>query len=92
MPSFDEIGPPVPVKFLSVFTIYGHGSHLRHVTWIISIHINSNFPWMFHVKFDLIGQAVLEKKKFKYYGDIHMRIYFSKFDKHQSLIFHTTQC
>ena len=33
IPSFVEIGPPVPEKdFWSVFTIYGRGGHLGHVT------------------------------------------------------------
>ena len=30
-------------RFLKVFTIYGHGGHLGHVTWIIYIHIGSPF-------------------------------------------------
>ena len=29
--------------FLKVFTIYGHGSHLGHVAWIIYIYIGSPF-------------------------------------------------
>ena len=41
MPSFVEIGPPVPEKkIFEGFTIYGHGGHLGHVTWIIYIHID----------------------------------------------------
>ena len=39
MPSFVEIGSPVPEK--KGFTIYGHGGHLGHVTLIIYIHIGS---------------------------------------------------
>ena len=41
MPSFFEIGPPVPVKkiFEGFCTIYGHGGHLGHVNLIIYIHI-----------------------------------------------------
>ena len=46
--SFVKISPPVPEIFKSVypfleifedffFTIYGHGGHLSHVTWIIYI-------------------------------------------------------
>ena len=33
MPSFIEIGPPVPEKkiFEGFFSIYGHGGHLGHV-------------------------------------------------------------
>ena len=34
-----------------VFTIYGDGGHLGHVTWIINIHIASNFLRMLHIKF-----------------------------------------
>ena len=30
--------------FLMVFTIYGHGGHLGHVTWIIYVHIG--FPFL----------------------------------------------
>ena len=29
--------------FWRVFTIYGNGGHLGHVTWIIYIHISSPF-------------------------------------------------
>ena len=34
-----------------VFTIYGHGSHLGHVTWTIYINFGSPFPRMLHIKF-----------------------------------------
>ena len=53
MPSFVEIGPSVLEKkiFLRVFTIYGHGSHLGHVTWISYLHIGSPFLLMLHIKF-----------------------------------------
>ena len=37
--------------FLRFFTIYGHCGHLGHVTWIINIHIASNFLRMLHIKF-----------------------------------------
>ena len=30
-------------RFLNVFTIYGRGGHLGHVTWIIYIHFRSPF-------------------------------------------------
>ena len=38
-------------RFFIVFTIYGHGGHLGHVTW--AIYINFRFPFlrMFHMKF-----------------------------------------
>ena len=34
---------PRPLGSLKVFTIYGHGGHLGHVTWIIHIYIGSPF-------------------------------------------------
>ena len=37
--------------FLKVFTIYGHGSHLGHVTWTTYIHFPFPFPRMLHIKF-----------------------------------------
>ena len=44
-PSFVEIGPPVPEKTIfMVFTIYGHGGHLDHVTWTILYKLLFLFP------------------------------------------------
>ena len=37
--------------FFKVFTIYGHGSHLGHVTWTIYINFLSHFPRRHHIKF-----------------------------------------
>ena len=37
---------------LRVFTLYGHGSHLGHVTWSLRIIFRSPIPWMLHMKFD----------------------------------------
>ena len=53
MPSFIEISPPVPEKKILnfFFTIYGHGGHLGHVTWIINIYIGSHFLLILHIKF-----------------------------------------
>ena len=53
MPSFVEIGPVVLEKkiFEGFFTIYGHGGHLGHVTWIFYIHISYPFLLMLHIKF-----------------------------------------
>ena len=53
MPSFVEICQPVLEKkiFEEFFTIYGHGGHLGHVTWIFYIHIGSPFLLMLHIKF-----------------------------------------
>ena len=53
IPSFIVIGPPVPEKkiFLMVFTVYGHGGHLGHVTWTIYINFRSPLLRMLYMKF-----------------------------------------
>ena len=53
IPSFVEIGPPVPEKkiFERFFTIYGHGGHLGHVTRIMSSDFHFLVPESFHTKF-----------------------------------------
>ena len=38
-------------KIFKVFTIYGHGGHLGHVTWTIDINFCSPFPRRLHIKF-----------------------------------------
>ena len=40
-------------SFIKVFTIYGHGSHLGHVTWTIYANLNSPFLRMLHMKFSI---------------------------------------
>ena len=37
--------------FLRVYTIYGHGGHLGHVTLILYIHIDSPILKMLYMKF-----------------------------------------
>ena len=37
--------------FLKVFTIYGHGGHLGHVTWTIFTNFRSPFQRRLHIKF-----------------------------------------
>ena len=37
--------------FLKVFTIYGRGGHLGHVTWTIYTSLSSSFPRRLHIKF-----------------------------------------
>ena len=37
--------------FLKVFTIYGHGGYLGHVTLFICINFHSHLPINFHEKF-----------------------------------------
>ena len=39
------------VDFLRVFTIYGHGGHLGHVTSIMSSDFHFLLPESFHTKF-----------------------------------------
>ena len=52
VPSFIEIGPPVPEKiFEGIFTIYGRGSHLGHVTSIMSSDFHFLVPESFHKKY-----------------------------------------
>ena len=36
--------------FFKVFTIYGHGGHLGHVTWTIYTNFGSPFPRRLHIK------------------------------------------
>ena len=33
---------------LVVFTIYGGGGHLGHVTWILQSNFRSPYPWLLH--------------------------------------------
>ena len=49
------------IRFLSLFTIYGHGSHL--VQWCKTIWTNCQHPFYRNMK--KMGQAVSEKKTFK---------------------------
>ena len=51
MPSFKIIGLFVLEKTFKVFTIYGHGGHLGHVTWNIYINFISSLPRWRHIKF-----------------------------------------
>ena len=37
--------------FLKVFTIYGNGSHVGHVTQLICINFHSHSPLSFHMSF-----------------------------------------
>ena len=37
--------------FLVVFTIYGRGGHLGHVTWISRSNFRLPDPWILHIKF-----------------------------------------
>ena len=37
--------------FFKVFTIYGHGGHVGHVTQLICISFHSHSPFSFHMSF-----------------------------------------
>ena len=39
--------------FLKVFTIYGHGGHLGHVTCTIYVHFLSHCPRRLHMEFGI---------------------------------------
>ena len=58
MPSFKIIGLLVRTKnVLKGFTIYGHGSHLSHVTWTSYINFRSPFPRRLHIKLGFAWQS-----------------------------------
>ena len=62
LPSFVEIAPPVPEKkLLKVFTIYGRGGHLGHVTSIMSSNFHFLVPESFPTTFGSERQVVSEK-------------------------------
>ena len=52
--------------FLRVFTIYGHGGHLGHVTRIMLIDFHFLLPESFHTKFGLEWPSSSEKIRFEF--------------------------
>ena len=61
-----EIGLPVLEKMiLRVFTIYGHGGHLGHVTSIMSSDFHFLVPESIHKKLVQIGTVASEKIRFE---------------------------
>ena len=67
IPSFEEIGLPIPEKkIFRVFTIYGHGGHLSHVTSIMSSDFHFLVSESFHENLVLIGEVVSEKIPFEF--------------------------
>ena len=50
-------------KIFKVFNITGHGSHLGHVTWMLTFPIP--FAWRLHVYLTELGPAVSEEKPFE---------------------------
>ena len=55
------------MTFLKVFTIYGLGSHLGHVTLNIWTNLHPNIPWRYHRKFGFKrpSKVFLVEKKFE---------------------------
>ena len=49
---FHDNQPTASEEFLRVFTLYGHGSHLGHVTWTPRRNFHSPIPWMLNMKYD----------------------------------------
>ena len=50
------------------FLLFSHCNHLGHVTLTIYANFDSPLLRMLQIKLALIGQTVLEKKMFEYYG------------------------
>ena len=77
IPSFVEIGPLVPEKkiFGGVFTIYGRGGHLGHVTSNMSSDFHSLYLKAFVQNLVQIGTVVSEKIQFEclYVHDLEPR-------------------
>ena len=48
--------------FLVVFTIYGRGGHLGHVTWILQPNFRLPYPWMLHIKFHFDWPSIFREK------------------------------
>ena len=48
---FEDHRPSGSREKFKVFTIYGHGGHLGHVTWTIYINFRSPFPGRLHIIF-----------------------------------------
>ena len=68
IPGFVEIGPPLSGEedFQRVFTIYGHGGHIGHVTIIMSSDFHFLVPESFHKNLVQIGKVVSEKIRFEF--------------------------
>ena len=60
--SFKIIGLLVLEKYFKVFTIYGPGGHLGHVTWTIYVNFRSPFPRRLHIKFGFDWQSGIRRE------------------------------
>ena len=76
MPSFKIIGILVLEKIFQVvffyIYMYGHGSHLGHVTLTIYICFCSPFPRRLHINLAVIGQVVSE---YMFENNSHIHVY-----------------
>ena len=64
MPSFKVIGLLLlESRFFKVFTIYGHGGHVDHVTQLICINFRSHSPLSCHMSFGSKSHNCFWKKK-----------------------------
>ena len=57
-----------------IFTMYGHGGRLGHVTKIIFIDLCLLFPSRIHIKMALTGKTISEKKRFEHNDHICMYV------------------
>ena len=53
-------------RCLNVYTIYGRGGHLGHVTSLMSINFHFLVSESLHIKFGSNGPVVYEKSQFKF--------------------------
>ena len=51
-----------------VFTIYGRGGHLGHVTWIGRSNFRLPYPWMLHIKFHFDWPSSFRRSLKSVYG------------------------
>ena len=59
----------VPEKILKIFTIYGHGGHLGHVTWTIYTNFCYPFQMRLYMKFGLDWPSGFRGKMFEIVDD-----------------------
>ena len=58
IPSFEEIGPSVPEKkIFNIFTIFGCGVHIGHVTQMPRISFRPPYPKRLYIKFGFDWQS-----------------------------------
>ena len=80
--------------FLRVFTTYGRGGHLVHVTSIMSSDFYFHVPLSFHTKFGQIGTVVSEKIQFEflYVHDLGQRSRYDLDLQYSHIFIHSIRC